>query len=125
MLHRPVNASGDILPVLSSSGLLKGAAAVARLVRERLELLAGEWWENPEWGNGILDLLQESRLTEADQQTLAGYLTSYIRETPGVDDVRDVSFSDEGRQFSYSCTIETEDGSASINYELLSSRPNL
>ena len=92
------------------------AASVARLVRERLELLVGEWWENPEWGNEILDLLQESRLTETDQQTLATYLTSYIRETPGVDDVRDVSFSAEGRQFRYTCTVDTGDGSEQIEY---------
>ena len=117
MIHRPMDDTGDILPVLSSAVLLKGAAAVAQLVRERLELLAGEWWENPEWGNEILDLLQESRLTEADQQTLVTYLSFYIRETPGVDDVRDVAFTVEGRQFSYSCIIDTEDGSASVHFE--------
>ena len=116
MIHRPMDDTGDILPVLSSAGLLKGAASVARLVRERLELLVGEWWENPEWGNEILDLLQESRLTETDQQTLATYLTSYIRETPGVDDVRDVSFSVEDRQFRYTCTVDTGDGSEQIEY---------
>ena len=117
MIHRPTDASGDILPVLSPSALVKGAPAAALLVRERLELLAGEWWENPEWGNEILDMLRESRLTEADQQTLSSYLTSYIRETPGVDDVRDVSFSAEGRQFRYTCTVDTGDGSASVHYE--------
>ena len=89
---------------------------MAQLVRERLELLAGEWWENPEWGNEILDMLRESRLTEADGQALAAYLTSYIRETDGVEDVRDVTFSSEGRQFSYTCTVDTGDGSASVQY---------
>ena len=116
MIHRPMDVSGDILPVLSSAGLLNGASAVAQLVRERLELLAGEWWENPEWGNEIPDMLQESRFTEADCQTLASYLSSYIRETPGVDDVRDVSFSAEGRQFRYTCTVDTGDGSEQIEY---------
>ena len=54
MIHRPVDASGDILPVLSSSDLLRDADAVAQLVWERLELYAGDWWENSDWGNEIL-----------------------------------------------------------------------
>ena len=50
MLLRPVDASGDILPVISSSVLLSGPEAVALLVQDRLSLLRGEWWENPENG---------------------------------------------------------------------------
>ena len=56
MIFRPVDEAGDILPVLSASDLLTGARAEAELVRNRLKLLTGEWWENPEWGNGILEL---------------------------------------------------------------------
>ena len=63
-------------------------------------------------------MLKETRYTEADQRTLASYLSSYIRETPGVLDVRDVRFSLEGRQFRYSCTVETEEGTAGLRYEL-------
>ena len=116
---RPVDSSGDILPVLSSAGMLRGAPAVARLVKDRLELLTGEWWENPAWGNAILDMIQESRFTESDQQVLSSYITSYIRETPGVQDVDDVTFSVEnGRQFTYSCTVVTDDGYAQIDFSM-------
>ena len=38
MLIRPADASGDVLPVLSSSDLLSGPEAVALLVRDRLSL---------------------------------------------------------------------------------------
>ena len=41
MILRPVDASGDILPVLSSAALVRGAPAVAQLIRDRLDLLAG------------------------------------------------------------------------------------
>ena len=51
MVLRPVDENGDILPVLASASLLKGAEAVARLVKDRLELLSGDWWENLTWGN--------------------------------------------------------------------------
>ena len=119
MILRPVDQNGDILPVLTSASLLRGAPAVARLVNDRLELLAGEWWENPAWGNAILDMLQESRFTEADLQVLASYITSYIRETPGVRDVDNVAFSvGDGRQFSFSCSVVTDNGYAQVDFSL-------
>ena len=114
---RPVDEHGDVLPVLTSSGVVKGAQAVALLVRDRLELPAGDWWENPEKGNSILQMMKESRLTEADQQALGTYLSSYIRETDGVQEVRDVAFSMEGRQFSFSCAVITAFGVVNIHYE--------
>ena len=118
MILRPVDANGDVLPVLTSASLLRDVLAVARLVKDRLELLAGDWWENLSWGNGIINMLQQSRLTEADTQALVSYLSSYIRETPGVLDVRDAVGSVNGKQFSFSCTVDTEYGEATIHYEL-------
>ncbi len=118
MVIRPVDENGDILPVLSPGSMKKGAAAAALLIGCRLNLLTGDWWENPEQGNPVIDMLGESRLTEADRQALAACLASYIRETPGVVDVRDAAASVEGRRFSYSCTVETGEGTADIRYEL-------
>ena len=117
MILRPVDESGDILPVLTSASKLTGTDAVKGLVHDRLDLLSGDWWENPAWGNAILEMLKENRYTEADQQVLASYLSSYIRETKGVLEVRDVKCSLEGRGFSFSCVVETETGSAAIHYE--------
>ena len=116
MLLRPVDASGDILPVISSSVLLSGPEAVALLVQDRLSLLRGEWWENPENGCFILDTLQGSRVTEADASALSSQITAYVRETPGVREVENVRFSVDGRMFSYSCEIRTEEGNAEVNY---------
>ena len=118
MILRPVDANGDVLPVLTSASLLRDVLAVARLVKDRLELLAGDWWENLSWGNGIINMLQESRLTEADTQTLVSYLSSYIRETTGVLDVRDAMGSVTGKQFFFSCTVDTEYGEAEIDYSI-------
>ena len=118
MILRPVDANGDVLPVLTSASLLRDVLAVARLVKDRLELLSGDWWENPAWGNEIVDLLKESRLTEADTQALVSYLSSYIRETTGVLDVRDAVGSVNGKQFSFSCTVDTEYGETIIRYSM-------
>ena len=87
MLLRPVDASGDILPVLSSSALLSGPEAVALLIQDRLSLLRGEWWETPENGFFLLEELRESRITEADAASISSQISAYIRETPGGRDV--------------------------------------
>ena len=116
MTIRPVDQSGDVLPVLRSANLFRGAAAEAQLARDRLNLLVREWWENLGWGNEILELLKDSRLTQADGQALASYLTGYIRKTAGVTDVRDVTFALEGRRFSYSCLVECAEGTFELTY---------
>ena len=117
MLLRPVDASGDILPVLSSSCLLSGPEAVAQLVLYRLSLLRGEWWEFPENGFFILEEMQDSRVTEADAASLSSRITAYVRETDGVRDVENVRFSVDGRRFSWSCEVRTEAGTAEVLYE--------
>ena len=115
---RPVDPDGDILPVLHTGEMFSGALAVASLVESRLQLYAGDWWENPSWGNEILRMLQEGRLTRADAQALSTYLTEYVRETSGVQDVMDIRFSVEGHRFNWSCTVLTEYGSASVSFEI-------
>ena len=116
MTLRPAGPSGDILPVLSSSGLVSGAEAVVLLVKNRLNLLAGEWWENPAWGCEILDMIRAGRVTENDISALASYLSSYIAATPGVRSVGDVRTAVSGRQFTYSCRVLTEDGSGQVSW---------
>ena len=116
MILRPVDASGDVLPVLSSSGLLSGPEAVARLVQYRLSLLRGEWWENPENGFFLLEEMREGRITEAEASAVASQITAYIRETPGVRDAENARFTVSGRRFSYSCTVRTEEGQADVHY---------
>ena len=118
MKMRPVDPDGDILPVLHTGEMFSGALAVASLVQSRLELYSGDWWENSSWGNEILKMLQEGRLTQADAQALSTYLTEYVRETSGVQDVMDVRFSVDGHRFGWSCTVLTEYGKAGIEFEV-------
>ena len=116
MILRPIDPGGDILPVLSSSALLSGPEAIAQLVQYRLSLLQGEWWENPSRGFSILEMFASSRLTDAEAEKLSSRLTEYIRETPGVMSVEDVRSAVSGRQFSYSCNVWTEEGSANVSW---------
>ena len=117
MKLRPVDQSGDILPVLHASDMFSGSLAVAKLVEDRLNLFSGDWWENPSWGNEILRMLQEGRLTEADAQSLSTYLSGYVRSTSGVKEVQDENWDLSGHRFSWSCTVLTEYGLVSIHSE--------
>ena len=116
MTLRPVDASGDILPVLSTSALVSDPESVVLLVRDRLNLLSGEWWENPSWGCEIFNMIRSGRVTENDISALASYLSSYIATTPGARSVEDVHTAVSGRQFSYSCRVLTEQGSGDVQY---------
>ena len=118
MLLRPLDESGDILPVLSSSALASGSLAVVQLVRDRLNLLSGEWWENPAWGCEIFDMLRSPRVTEQDAPALSSYLVSYIQSTAGVVSVEEVRTAVNGRQFSFSCKVITGDGDGEVYYSL-------
>ena len=118
MTIRPLDDRGDILPVLSPSGAASGPEAAVLLVRHRLNLLAGEWWEDPSRGCGILDMIRASRVTEQDVPALSSYLAGYVRSTPGVEDVADVKSAVSGRVFSWSCRIMTASGSGDVSYSL-------
>ena len=116
MILRPVDVSGDVLPVLSSSDLVSDPESVVLLVRDRLNLLSGEWWENPSWGCEIFDMIRSGRVTENNVSALASYLSSYIASTPGVQSVEDVHTAVSGRQFIYSCRVLTEQGSGDVSF---------
>ena len=118
MLLRPTDPAGDILPVPSSSRMLSGAPAVALLVKYRLSMFQGDWWENENAGFPALQRLQESRLTEADAQGLASLISAYIRETSGVQAVEDACFSVTGRQFNYEASLHTGEGPARAEWSL-------
>ena len=117
MRIRPVDQNGDVLPVLHASDMFSGSLAVAKLVEDRLNLFSGDWWENPSWGNEILRMMLDGRLTEADAQSLSTYLAGYVRSTSGVKEVQDEKWNLSGGRFFWSCTALTEYGSVSIHSE--------
>ena len=116
MILRPVDVTGDILPVFSSRDLLSGPETVARLVADKLSLLKGDWWENPEEGFFVLEFMKEERFSEANSPMFASRVTEFIRGVEGVFEVDEVSFKAEGRTFHYSCRLLTEEGPATLQY---------
>ena len=118
MLSRPIDDTGDILPVLTSADLLSGVSAAAAGLRNHLLLFQGDWWENPEKGNEILDLLPDARATDRDAEMLSSCISSYILEFPGVRSVSDAAASYSGHAFHYSCTAHTEEGEVPVSLSL-------
>ena len=112
MLSRPIDASGDILPVLSPSDLLSGSEAASVSLKDHLSLLCGEWWEYAAKGNRILDLISDSRLTAQDAPSLSSYLVSYILSFPDIAAVSDAVAEVSNHTLTFSCTARLRDGSS-------------
>ena len=90
MTSRNVDDSGDILPILTSEDLASGTEALAIGLADHLRMFTGEWWENPEQGNGIFELIAGKRVTEKQVPALCSYLSSYVKHFPEVEQVTDV-----------------------------------
>ena len=104
MTSRNVDDSGDILPVLSPGDLARGTDAAAIGLADHLRMFTGEWWEYPERGNGIFDLIAGERVTEKQVPALCSYLSSYVGSFPEVEEVTDVRGAVMNGVFTYTAT---------------------
>ena len=104
MTSRNVDDSGDILPVTSPGDLASGSDAAAIGLADHLRMFTVEWWEYPERGNGIFDLIAGERVTEKQVPALCSYLSSYVGSFPEVEEVTDVRGRVMNGVFSYSAT---------------------
>ena len=110
MISRNVDDSGDVLPVTSPEDLARGTEAVAIGLADHLRMFTGEWWEYPEKGNGIFDLIAGERVTEKQVPALCSYLSSYVGSFPEVTQVEDVQGRVMNGVFSYSATARMLSG---------------
>ena len=117
MVLHASDGNGDWMPVRTRDEMMTGKKAVARLVEYALKLLHGEWWENPELGLRVIEMMRERRGGEDWVQGIVNYVTRYIAEVPGVVSVEDVRGKVEGRKIWYECRIVTRDGSEGIGFE--------
>ncbi len=109
------DASGDWLPCRGLNENVSGPEAVLRLIDHRLNLLRGDWWENPEHGCPMLQLLQE-RLSEANVNTATYALATYLAETDGVISLENVRGEVQGRRYTFSADVLTGEGSFPVSY---------
>ena len=119
MILRPMDDTGDILPVSSASRMCSGADAVGHLAFLRLKLYQGEWWEDEEEGCNILELLRRNRISTGNLSLLSSSISSYLAETPGVLDIQDADISLNGHLATYSCTLMTGDGELPFSSDIM------
>ena len=118
-LHPFDDFSNDWIPALDARAVPTGVNAIARLVGCRLRLFRGDWWEQLNAGNRILDMISSIRLSEASLPNIVSYLSDYIAETPGVITVQDANAyirNAYDHSVDFTCTVVTEEGTATINY---------
>ena len=110
MTARPVDTSGDILPVLSPASLLSEAPAVASALSAHLRLFTADWWEYPSRGNPVFDLMASGPVQEKDLPALSACITSYILTFPAVRSVSDAAASLTGSILMYSAVAHLSTG---------------
>lgn len=121
MRYRPLDNTGDMMPVTSQAQMLTGVDAVMAAVGSRLRLLRGEWWEEPSLGFRVPEFLYTGTRLPAGPDMLAGYITAYIADTENVSAVVDVSAEMTNRVLRYHCRIETPFGAreGSVDQDVL------
>lgn len=117
MVVRPIGKNGDMVPVSYGDQLLTGNDAIAQVVRQRLRLYVGEWWEDETLGFRIPEFLAENPTVE-NMGMLGSYIASYIVKTEGVTGVTNVSVSCLNRKLTFRCTVKTGEVSSEMEVDL-------
>ena len=83
MRVRPEDSNGDMMPVSQNSDMIEGSKAVAQIVKDRILLYRGEWWEDETLGFQLPQFLADT-VRKNDVGLLGKYITSYVASTFGV-----------------------------------------
>jgi hypothetical protein len=112
MLYRPTEANGDMRPVTRKADLLTGSRAVSAACASRLRLFRGEWWEDADEGNPLLDMLTRGDKRDQSPAAICEALSRYIAGTRGVASVTGAEGRHDrpGRTVIYRFSYMTEHG---------------
>lgn len=105
MRYRRLDAGGDML---ACCGAFEGADAVAAAIRSRLLSFRGEWWEFPEDGIPLLELV--GKMNEEREQMADMYIRQRILGTQGVDQIVEYRSEVENSKRSVFVVVTTTDG---------------
>ena len=111
MIVRPLDENGDMMPIHSTSQMIGGDKAVAQVIRLRMDLEYGEWWEDESIGFRVPGFLVDG-VRKGDIDMLAKYIASYVSNTQEVRAVTNVAASFNGHEMIFSCAAVMENGSS-------------
>lgn len=124
MRFRTLDENGDMKPIRYAEDMLTDADAVGAAVKSRMDLGAGEWWEDESIGFEVPNFLLEGLRGGRDCRMLVNYIIAFIQRTPGVTAITAANYVINNRECTVNLTIETEYGTSverRLNlYELLS-----
>ena len=117
MIARPVDSNGDMIPVSYASQMLEDSEAVAQIVRQRLQLYFGEWWEDEITGFRVPQFLTDG-VRHENVEMLVKYISSYVAGTDGVTGVTNAEVVIADRKMIYSAVIHTGTETVTLEVEL-------
>jgi len=101
-------------PVFVAAQSLTGAQAVAQDILTRLNLWAGEWWENLSLGLPVFQSILGQLGSQRSQGAMSLAIQQQISATPYVISVTSVQFSFEGGVFGFTCVVQTAFGQVTV-----------
>ncbi len=117
MIVRPTDQNGDMVPIAYASQMISGAKAVAQVVKQRLSLYFGEWWEDESIGFRLPQFLADG-VRQENIEMLVKYISSYVAATDGVTSVDGTSIVMDGRRMFYSCVVHVGEETEQLEVEL-------
>jgi hypothetical protein len=113
---RAIDANGEPLQGNGQGNFISDLAAVAQIIRTRLLLLQGEWWENLNAGTPLFQSVLGGGGSDKDAQASALIFTQSILGAPYVLSVSNVTsgFAKVTRAFQFSAQALTLFGTVTI-----------
>ena len=113
MTIRPMDETGDVLPVTSRGDLPTGRESTAMALRCRARLFAGEWFEDDALGLPLRTEQFRSLGREDARRALAAEIATWLSGTAGVAGIRDAEITrdpDDPRTLIFRAAVLTENG---------------
>ena len=107
---RKLDANGDLVRGKGKDDFITDGDAVVQILRQRLRMFKGEWWENQDAGMAkISDLLGRYGIG-SDTRPVDSLIQDTILSTPYVTGIASMSSSYVNRKYSFSATVNTAFG---------------
>jgi hypothetical protein len=92
-----------------------GTYAVSQAIKTRLALLKNEWWEDLDSGLPLFQNILGQPGTSKNLLLVDSLIKKTIAETQDVINIKSFESSYENRKYSFSCTVETKYGDATVS----------
>lgn len=114
MRYRMLDVDGDYSFGKGQQNITYGTYAVSQAIKTRLLLLKGEWWENTEEGLPLFQSILGHSGAINNLIIVDNLIKERIVKTKDVITIKNFESSFENRNYSFSCTVETKYGDATV-----------